>query len=174
MKSVSGQWELADFIRKRFLAQLQGMAQNHGQGHSSRYQILPPLPRQRSPHGTPCRGLLIDFTLLPELSKTELLKLRLWETAPGTSGKDFQSPSSPHQEMNPLVKKSGSDHISPSHRYYSSSLTMLDIMALKEIRCPFFSLQAKAGYTCGVRCNISIWAESPACGGACLTHLTCC
>lgn len=84
-----------------------------------------------SPHGMPCRGLLIDFTLLWELS--ELLKLRLWEMAPGTSGKDFQRPHSPHQEMNPLVKKFGSGHIPPSHRYYSSSLTMLEIMAWKEM-----------------------------------------
>lgn len=76
-----------------------------------------------SPHGTPCRGPLIDFSLLPELSKTELLKLRLWEMAPGTSGKHFQRPSFPYQKMNPLVKKSGSDHIPPSHRYYSSSLS---------------------------------------------------
>lgn len=123
MKSMSGPWELAGFLRKRFLAQLQGTAQNHGQGHSSRHQIRPPLREvEGSPHGTPCRGPLIDFSLLPELSKTELLKLRLWEMAPGTSGKHFQRPSVPHQEMNPLVKKSGSDHIPPSHRYYSSSL----------------------------------------------------
>lgn len=61
------------------------------------------------------------------------LKLRLWEMAPGTSGKDFQRPHSPHQEMNPLVKKFGSGHIPPSHRYYSSSLTMLEIMAWKEM-----------------------------------------
>lgn len=133
-----------------------------------------PLEVEASPHGTPCRGLLIDCSSLPELSKTQLLNLRLWEMVPGTSGEDFQRPSFPHQEMNPLVKKSGSDQIPPSHRYYSSSLTMLEIMTSKEIRCPLFNLQVKAGYTCGVRCNISIWAESPACGSACLTHLTGC